>query len=69
MKKIECKENLRDCRGGVGLVNKFVLVSCIELEDNEKTDYEGPVVVLANATDPSFALFFPICPALDQAHA
>ena len=50
----------RNGQEGVWLVNKFVLVSCIKLDNGEEVGHDGPVVVLANTMDPSFALFFPV---------
>ena len=38
-------------------MNKFQLVKCIEVKEGE---YDGPCVILACATDPSFCLFFPM---------
>lgn len=42
------------------IVNRFKLVSCINMGDDEASDYKGPIVVLSCCTDPDMALFFPI---------
>jgi len=38
-------------------MNRFRIFSCINFDED---DYDGPVVILACAVDPSFMLFFPI---------
>jgi hypothetical protein len=44
----------------IGRMNRFVVFSCLDLEETEGSDYNGPVVVLTNSADPSFMLFFPV---------
>lgn len=41
-------------------MNRFVVFSCVDLEETEGSEYNGPVVVLSNSADPSFMLFFPV---------
>lgn len=38
-------------------MNRFKVYSCVEFKED---GYEGPVVILSCASDPSFMLFFPI---------
>ena len=38
-------------------MNKFNVVKCIDMKES---DYDGPCVILACASDPTFLLFFPI---------
>ena len=38
-------------------MNKFEVIKCIEVQEN---DYDGPCVIMACCSDPSFMLFFPI---------
>ena len=44
------------------MMNKFLVFSCLETPRDKPKDveYDGPVVVLACSSDPSFMLFFPI---------
>ena len=44
-------------------MNKFIVVSCINVGDEDSTkdiDYEGTVVVLSCTSDPTSLLFFPV---------
>lgn len=41
-------------------MNKFVVVNCINMDQDESVDYDGIAVALANTANPSFVLFFPI---------
>lgn len=38
-------------------MNRFEVIKCIEVNEN---GYDGPCVIMVNASDPSFMLFFPI---------
>jgi len=38
-------------------MNKFSVLKCIEMKES---DYDGPCVILACVSDPSFLLFFPL---------
>ena len=41
-------------------MNKFAVVSCADMKDDEDMDYDGYAVILAYIADPTFLLFFPI---------
>jgi hypothetical protein len=43
-------------------MNKFFVASCIDLEKDKGSEYQGPVVILSNISDEDFVLFFPIGP-------
>ena len=38
-------------------MNKFEVIKCIDVNEN---DYDGPCVIMACSSDPSFMLFFPV---------
>lgn len=41
-------------------MNRFVVFSCLDFGEDDKSIYDGPVVGLANVADPTVMLFFPI---------
>jgi len=41
-------------------MNKFTVLSCVNLDDVKGTDYRGPAVVLVNTSDSDNMLFFPV---------
>ena len=43
-------------------MNKFIVFSCIDLKKDEEAEYDGTIVALANTSDPTFMLFFPVSP-------
>ena len=41
-------------------MNKFIVLSCVDVEETDTKQYNGLTVVMAMLSDPSFMLFFPI---------
>jgi len=42
------------------IMNRFAVLSCVDLAEETNVEYDGTVVLLNNTEDPSLMLFFPI---------
>jgi hypothetical protein len=60
MKYVPDVINNRDFITDRVIMNKFIVLSCVDMKQDKDLEYNGHVVILAYSSDPSFMLFFPI---------